>query len=96
MSSYYTSGYDENLDYSYESIDRADECAWMTPSLQTAEAATCFKRPRDVPDGRGIDFSKPVSMRLEVQARDNVLEVQKRCNFVYIPGVLFNRKIVRE
>ncbi|OHT13180.1 hypothetical protein TRFO_16731 [Tritrichomonas foetus] len=95
------------IDYSEESVDNADECAWMNPILQYAETSTCFKRPRDVADGRGVDFSKPVSPLMQVgdaerdllnqvRTRDTVLEIVKKCNFVYTPGILFNRKIIPE
>ena len=64
----------------------------MKPEHVTSSAQTLFGRPRA---SEQSDYAQPVPMSPTVARSpgDDGSEVRKRCNFVFLPGVLFNRPI---
>lgn len=80
------------------SSNDARAAPWLKPAHVTGSAQTAFAKPI-AKNPESPDFAHPVPMS-PVAARgvaaDDGAEVRKKCNFVFLPGVLFNRQIGRK
>lgn len=95
--------YSEEEDDFIPSTGRA---SWLTPNLVDAQTNTPFAPPRiDLENDESVDFNQSVrslgrvsgverNIKGHVLAKEEAAEVVKTCNFVFLPGVLFGRKIV--
>lgn len=87
MSSYSTSN------NSLEENDSQDQdfCPWMQPLLMNVKTNTFFQKPI-------AHQSEATQRSVRVLAHPRTKEgaIKKNCNFVYTPGLLFNRRIIYE
>lgn len=80
-------------DNSYENDSQdAELCPWMIPLLFNIKTNTIFPKP--LTNEKEVSTQRSVRVLAHPRTRDGA--IKKNCNFVYTPGILFNRRIIQE
>ena len=92
--------------YSSSEEEMGTAAPWLVERWVDQEVSTVFPPPKSPAESQSVDFQQSVknlsqvaqvgkNIESHVTTRADVSEVRKKCNFVFLPGVLFNRPIGR-